>query len=199
MMNDPAMQQFIRETIHNVIQSTMTAQADAAAAAAAGGGDRRRKLDVKNFARVNKFDGKEADFAEYAFQLKLAMNATNKVAHDVMCKSEQLKEVVTPDQMFANGVNISELGVEIYDIIGMTVSGEALTIVRGVQDMNGAEAWRRLYRRYSPRTPARTLVKLMEVLNPGKAKTVQELASMVERWELKVNVLEKGRTVKTRS
>ena len=32
-----------------------------------------------------------------------------------------------------------KLAAEIYDIIGMTVMGEALMIVKGVQDMNGVE------------------------------------------------------------
>ena len=41
-------------------------------------------------------------------------------------------------------INSEKLSYELYDVFGMSVTGEALTIVRGVPDMNGIEAWRRL-------------------------------------------------------
>lgn len=62
-------------------------------------------------------------------------------------------------------------------------------IVRGIHDVNGIEAWRRSSQRYSPNTPARTLVKLMDVLIPGKTKTAHALAN--KNCELKLNVPEK--------
>ena len=57
------------------------------------------------------------------------------------------------------------LSYELYDVLGLSVTGEAFTIVRSVHGMNGMEAWMRLNRRSWPKTPARTLVKLMDVLS----------------------------------
>ena len=65
-----------------------------------------------------------------------------------------------------------------------------MTIVRGVPEMNGVEAWRRLLRRYLPRSSARTPVKLMDVVNPGQAKDVHELAGNLGQWQLKVGLFE---------
>ena len=43
----------------------------------------------------------------------------------------------------------------------------------------------------SPNTPARSLVRFMEVLSPDRAKDVHDLANKLEHWELKVAVFEK--------
>lgn len=212
-MDQVQFQQYLAETIRAAVAASLQAQLDAQAQMHAQtqaqqamhtpvppDRDHHRKLEVKNFVRVNKFDGKESEFQDFAFQMKLAVKTTNREAFQMLEETCQQKEPINSGQLLEERRRKSDLGVnvdyeklsfEFYDILGMSVTGEALTIVRGVHDMNGAEAWRRLNRRYAPRTPARTLVKLMDVLNPGKAKTVHELAHMLEVWELKVNVLEK--------
>ena len=88
-------------------------------------------------------------------------------------------------------IKYKKLSFELYDVLGMSVRGEALTIGRVVLDTNGTEAWRRFNRRYSPRTPASTLAKLKDVLNLGIAKTAHDLANILENWELKLNVFGK--------
>ena len=182
---DPAFQEYLAQAIAAAVASTLQAQGQVRE----HGG--RRRLEGKKFARVSKFDGKENEFADYAFQMKLAMKAADKEAFELMEKCAGIKTEIQMEDLQIENSEYEQLAVEMYDIIGLSVTGEALTIVRSVPDMNGAEAWRRLTRRYSPKTPARTLVKLMEVLNPGKAKSVHELTGMIEAWELKIGLLEK--------
>ena len=150
-----------------------------------------RRIEAKNFSRVQNFDGNAAKFGDWVFQIKLAMRACAPSIAELMEKFARQKEEVTMDDVEMEDSDGEKLAAEIYDIIGMTVMGEALTIVKGVQDMNGVEAYRRLFRRYSPNTPARSLVRFMEVLNPGRAKDVHDLANKLENWELKVAVFEK--------
>merc|ERR1711873_400618 len=63
-------------------------------------------------------------------------------------------------------------------------------IVRQVNDMEGIRAWQKLFHRYNPRTMARGLRMLSEVVNPQKAKSLTELEMLVSKWEEKVKRLE---------
>ena len=38
------------------------------------------------------------------------------------------------------GINYEQMSNEFYEVLGISLTGEALTIVRGVHDMNGMEA-----------------------------------------------------------
>ena len=58
----------------------------------------------------------------------------------------------------SDGVNASmEASACLFDILAQHVEGEALVIIKSVTDYHGFEAWRRLHRKYSPRTMARRL------------------------------------------
>ena len=69
-----------------------------------------------------------------------------------------------------------KMSAELYSLIVTLVSGEALTVVRGVAG-NGWEAWHKLQIRFDPKTPARALRMMMGVMQPKKVKDVRELQS----------------------
>ena len=91
-----------------------------------------------------------------------------------MTRVEGSEEVVDDDALPENGgVNASqETSACLFDILCQHVEGEALMIIKSVAGYHGFEAWRRLHRKYSPRTLARRLRLLMAVVNPGKMKSV---------------------------
>ena len=43
---------------------------------------------------------------------------------------------------------------EIFNVLCLRTTDEAKNIVRGVEDMDGYVAWKKLYDRFNPRTPA---------------------------------------------
>jgi hypothetical protein len=156
-----------------------------------GGGGQGRCLTSKDFANTGVFDGTETAFADWAFKFKLAMKPKNLECHRLLELHEKMKSEVQLEELEALTTGDSQKATEIYDVLGLNVSGEALTIVRGVDSLNGVEAWRRLMKRYSPNTPQRQLVRLMELLTPTKAKNATELANTMEQWELKLRVYER--------
>ena len=102
-------------------------------------------------------------------------------------------EAVVDDDHSAEfgGVNASkETSACLFDILCQHVEGEALTIIKSVTGYHGFEAWRRLHRKYSPRTLARRLRLLMAVVNPGKIKNMGEIQSSLTMWEEKIKQLE---------
>ena len=80
-----------------------------------------------------------------------------------------------------------KLCAELYGTLTQTVGGEAMTIVRGVEDGNGWEVYWKLARRFDPRTPARALRAMMSVLQPKKITDIRELAKAIDEWEIKTS------------
>ena len=78
---------------------------------------------------------------------------------------------------------------ELYDVLCRYCSGEALMIVKSVDDMRGIRAWQKLYRKYNPKTMARGIRVLVEAVNPPKAKGLHDIELAVATWEEKSKIL----------
>ena len=73
----------------------------------------------------------------------------------------------------------------------MLTSGEANFIVRSCDDKNGYTAWKRLYDRYNPKTPASLTAAWRDVIKLKRAKDVREAGRIIDVWEGKVATLKK--------
>ena len=80
---------------------------------------------------------------------------------------------------------------EVFRLLCQLTSGEANTLVRTVVERNGYVAWRKLYENYNPRTPARALNAMLEVMKPPKVKDARGRAKAIEEWEMKIGLLGK--------
>ena len=67
--------------------------------------------------------------------------------------------------------------------------GDALRVVRSVDDMRGIGAWQKLFEKYSLRTMSRGLRTLTQTVNPLKAKELNEVDDASSRWEENAKML----------
>ena len=155
----------------------------------------RRKMDERHFRRMKNFDGKEADWKEWKFQLRVAVRAnSNDVAKvmdwvEVQTGSEIDRQALIEE--FNDADYIDQLGRELCDVLCMLLGGEPSLLIQGVRGFDGFKAWHKLIRKYSPITPARSLMCMIEAVTPPKVKQLAQLPSAIERWELKVYQLER--------
>ena len=155
----------------------------------------RKRMDERHFRRMKNFDGKEADWKEWKFQLRVAVRAnSNDVAKvmdwvEVQTGSEIDRQALIEE--FNDADYIDQLGRELYDVLCMLLSGEPSLLIQGVRDFDGFQAWHKLVRKYSPITPARSLMCMIEAVTPFKVKQLAQLPAAIERWELKVYQLER--------
>ena len=73
----------------------------------------------------------------------------------------------------------------------MLTVGVANTTVRSAEERNGFVAWAKLYQKHNPRTPARGLMALQDVVRPAVVKDIRLLGKVMEEWEMKVAALER--------
>jgi len=147
---------------------------------------------IPKFISCSQFNGKLENWEDFQFKFKRAIRSQSSTVQAEMTRVEGSEEVVDDDALPENGgVNASqETSACLFDILCQHVEGEALMIIKSVAGYHGFEAWRRLHRKYSPRTLARRLRLLMAVVNPGKMKSVGEIQSNLNMWEERISQLE---------
>ena len=78
----------------------------------------------------------------------------------------------------------------VFNILGTIVKGESLQILYN-SNFSGAEAWRKLAKRFSPTTPMRGMQLLLATLSPGRVKKMEEISGAINKWETKVLALQR--------
>ena len=155
------------------------------------GGDVRTKDTgrlISKFIKQDAFAGDMAKWDDWSFKLKRSINTMNRDMCRLMTIWESKEDEIDENQHMSR--DFQQRSAELYDILCERCDGEALMIIRQVNDMEGVRAWQRLFQRYNPRTMARGLRMLSEAVNPPKAKNLAEVETLVSRWEDRVKRLE---------
>ena len=155
------------------------------------GGGGHKGFNERHFRRVDKFDGKSS-WSDWCFTFKAAARSADKLVVEMM---EWMEKQATPKQEELDthvvDIGVDADGVDLFDTLVALTSGEALTIVRGTENMNGFFAWKRLMERFNPNTPAKALALMMEVMQPKRLSDPNKIPQAIEEWDLKVQCLEK--------
>ena len=86
---------------------------------------------------------------------------------------------------------VFKLSAELYDVLCQVVSGEAMTILRTVEDCRGFVAWQKLYQKFNPKTVARAIRLLAEACSPAKVRELVDVDPAICVWEHSVALLSK--------
>ena len=173
--------------IAQVVLAVMQQQAGGVAHGAAA----RATLDEPSFRRIKTSSG--TGWQEWSFQFRVALKSCLPAGVPLVdCAEKQADDFEPDDVDQAFNEEASIFGAQLFGIICLLVEGEAATIVHSVTSLDGLVAWRRLHERFNPRTPARALKVLMEVVNPTRVKQLKDVPSSIQAWERQVVTLERG-------
>ena len=71
----------------------------------------------------------------------------------------------------------------LYAVLAEKLEGESLAMIQNVTNLNGAEVWRKLCRRYLGKTFDAKLIAMPKVVGLAKVKKLGEAAAAVQKWE----------------
>ena len=154
---------------------------------------RARKLIDTRFVKIPFFPGEGKDYEDWSFAFKRAMRAANRTTYDILATVEKAGLEIGDEELaeqFAEE-DVQGHSAEIYDVLCQYVGGEALQLVRTVDDMEGFRAWSKLYRKYAPKTLARAIRMVGQVTNPPKVKELRDVERELMKWEEKAKALTK--------
>jgi hypothetical protein len=164
-----------------------------------GAGDGWNQKLIAKYINVNNFNGNPAEWDDWCFIFKRTLRAQS-------LRTFKMMEIYELDVIGENGkydstfneldddhreteTSKSARGGELYDILCQNCTGEALSIVKAVTDMEGWTAWKTLFKKYNPKTMARGVRLVCEVTNPPRCKDLTEIEGSITKWEEKRRTL----------
>jgi hypothetical protein len=147
----------------------------------------KKKIQMRDI-KVQNFEGGASKWEEWSFQMKNAIAANQKDLYDLMVGVENATEEV--DELAYYDKPAEESSAELYYVLSQLCAGEALTVVRSVNNCHGVTAWQRLHHKYEPRTMAREIQLLGMVTNPPKPKDIKHVETAIMGWEDKCKMLD---------
>ena len=115
------------------------------------------------------------------------MNLRNSLegqSRELLKKVELQTEPIDIDTNFQELDDIERFSNELYLLLTLLVTGEALAIVDNT-DGNGLEAWRRLAKEYDPETPQNLEDLLSSLIQPARVKTLEQITPALNLWDVK--------------
>ena len=196
-MASPEMLNALLQQIGQLTAALQTQQSQGAMPSAPGLGTggappgSRRLIDVKHL-KVPFFDGEARKFDDWAFALKRTIRSISRPAFALLTQVENESGDIDEGLMDVDvQVDLHAYSAELYDILCQACTGEALSLVRSVDDMLGLTAWNKLYRKYNPRTMARAIRLVGAATNPPKIKDLKDAETELDKWEDIIKVLKK--------
>jgi hypothetical protein len=145
-------------------------------------------VDLKGIAKPSTYNRVMKLWGDWSFKYTNFLASAHADARALL-EWAAASEAAIEDFDEIQGTDCIELSGQIYASLAQLVEGEALGIVRNTSQGNGAEAWRRLSKRFDPQTVSRKRGAMAQILMPGSFK-YSELSSAIERWEEKVRIYE---------
>jgi len=139
--------------------------------------------------RCDVFTGKPEQWDDWAFAFKRGIRAQSAKVYEQMVAVETLPEEF--DEVTDLAKELEGSSGELYDVLCQFCTGEALSIIKATEDMQGVLAWQKLHKKYNPKTMARGVRMMAEAINPPKVKELGDLETAINRWDDKVKRLQK--------
>ena len=154
---------------------------------------RKRRLDSRYF-KLQDFNGELSAGGDWCFAFKRTVRSNCVEAFEIMEFVERQTTEMVEAELGGDRLDSDEvaaLSAELFDLLCQTCSGEAMTVVRGVEGCFGFVAWQRLCKKFNPKTMARAIRLMAEVCSPTRVKELHEVDDAIRRWEGKVTQLRK--------
>jgi len=145
---------------------------------------------IKTLGRPPVFGGEEETWEEWSFVMKAYLCLLAPDAPTLIEVSEDKNQIQLNSDISVARIQVimGDTGVtasrKIYYALVLGVKGPALTAIRGVEQYNGAMAWRTLVKRYAPSTSQQSQSLLHSILNAKQLKsTMVDYESGLAEWE----------------
>ena len=123
-------------------------------------------------------------FQDWKLKLYAALSNLNPLALKICRESESHVDPIPMSQ----DASESEIQRSLFNILLQITDGTVLDEIKYTEEMNGAEAWRKLNKVFDPKTRQRKIVLARACVNPGQVKSADSYHSHVQGWENNMRV-----------
>ena len=142
--------------------------------------------DLRGLGKPLSFDGNDAEYQDFRNSFRIHMSLVSAVSHMLMDKCEIERNPISLAAAKALGDAHLKCCIQMYYSLALITKGSVRTLVRSVEESNGAEAWRLIHSRYAPDTQNRQYALMQKIMMPAKlwCDHAEGFESGVRAWEL---------------
>ena len=165
-----------------------------------GSGAREAKslIDVKSVGRPTNFKGEEEKYQSWNNKTTFYFNGVYPGTRRLLKHIELLEGPIDMNDLGLHFPNLAEQLEEIneglHTLLGCITEDDPQVILLNFEEGEGFEAWRRINRRYDPRTTARTRTMFAEIMKSPECK-LDGLLAGIEALERKILTCEQRKKV----
>lgn len=161
-------------------------------------------LSERAFRGLPKFDGKDDRWMEWHGKfMGLVTERSPGMARAMRWAAEQVTEATLDDiqayleeggeERDPENVqdDLERWSAALKNRLVQGLEGAAYVVQSAVEGSNGFETWRRIVRKYDPKTPTRAMQLMVRVMVPGKLRKNEDIGTAIARWEAKLVALER--------
>ena len=122
------------------------------------------------------------------------MSLVSSVSHEMMNRCEIERNPISLAAVRALGDAHLKCCMQMYYALALITKGSVRTLIRSVEETNGAEAWRLIHSRYPPDTQNRQYALMEKIMTPAKPRCdhADGFESGLRSWELDVGEWERA-------
>ena len=124
--------------------------------------------DLRGLGKPPSFDGSDAEYQALRFSVRIHMSLVSTVSHSLMDKCEVERHPISLTAVKALGEAHLKCCKQMYYWLALITKGIVRTLVRSVEESNGAEAWRLIHNKYAPDTQNRQYALMQKIMLPAK-------------------------------
>ena len=96
------------------------------------------------------FDGNDAEYQDFRFSFRIHMSLVSTVSQQLMDRCEVERNPISLEAVHALSDAHLKYFIQMYYSLALLTKGSVRTLVRSVEEADGAEAWRLIHCRYAP-------------------------------------------------
>ena len=156
--------------------------------------DAQLPKDLRGLGKPPSFDRNDAEYQDSRFSFRIHMSLVSSVSHEMMNRCEIERNPISLAAVRALGDAHLKCCMQMYYALALITKGSVRTLIRSVEETNGAEAWRLIHSRYAPDTRNRQYALMQKIMMPAKpwCDHTEGFESGLRSWELDVGEWERA-------
>ena len=124
--------------------------------------------ELRGLGKPLSFDGNDAEYQDFRFSFRIHMSLVSAVSHTLIYKCEVERNLISLVAVKALGDAHLKCCIQMYCSLALITKGSVRTLVRSVEEFNGAEAWRLVHSRYAPDSQNRQYALMQKIMMPAR-------------------------------
>ena len=120
--------------------------------------------DLSGLGKPPSFDGNDTDYQYFPFSFRIHMSLVSTVSQPLMDMCEIERNPISLTAVKALKKSHLKCCIQMYHPLALITKGSVRTLVRSVEESNGAEAWRLIRSRYAPDTQNRRYALMQKIM-----------------------------------